>query len=84
MFEWLNLCSVTPGHMRESLGATRVNPEMAAWQGVIVEAWLTCLLMLTVRGATCEKRRKVYMPSIPIGLVIGMDVMVGVSARFWI
>ena len=75
-------CSVTPSQFRERLGATTVNSSMEPWQGLVVEAWLTCLLLLTICGATCQKRRPVFMPSIPIGLVIGMDVMIGVNFHY--
>ncbi len=44
-----------------------------------MEAWLTFILVQTVWGATNGRRKKLFMPSIPIGLAVTMDIMAGVG-----
>ena len=71
--------SVTPSSHRESLSATTVHPDIDPWVGMIIEAWLTSILVFTVFGATDSTRRKVFFPSFPIGMAIALDIMAGVS-----
>ena len=60
------------------MAATLVHDDLTAWQGVLVEAWLTFILVQTIWGATNSARKKLFMPSIPIGLAVAMDIMAGV------
>ena len=71
--------SLTPYTRRDTLAATEVNPEVASWAGFLVEAWLTSILVLTILGATDDQRKPVYMPSLPIGMAVAVDIMAGVS-----
>ena len=70
---------MTPANRRDNLACTLVNPEIAPWQGLIVEAWITFILVLTIHGSTNEKRKpSLFMPTIPIGFAVALGIMAGV------
>ena len=71
---------MTDSDNREELAATTVDPSLEAWQGFIVEIWLTWILVQTIFGATNLRRKKVFMAGIPIGMAVALDVMAGVKA----
>ncbi|KAG5869640.1 hypothetical protein JTB14_011703 [Gonioctena quinquepunctata] len=62
---------VTPDTRVGNLGLTVVNAELTAFQGFVVEAILTFLLVFVIHGVT-DSRRKDVMGSIP--LAIGVAV----------
>ena len=71
--------SMTPSARRETLAATLLNEELEAWQGVLVEVWVTFILVNTIFGATNERRKgNIYMPTIIIGFAVTVGVMSGV------
>ena len=75
----LILCfSVTASQHRGSLARTEVSDDIEQWQGVFVELWLTFILVQTIWGATNRRRRRVFLPSLPIGLAVALDIMTGV------
>ena len=75
--------SVTPALRREALAATVLHPELEAWQGVLVEAWLTFILLCTIQGATNARRKgSVYMPTVVIGSFVTVAVLSGVRQLF--
>ena len=63
---------------------TTVHSSIKQWQGVFVEMWLTFILVQTVWGATNKKRRRVFIPSLPVGLAVALDTMTGVCAGYTI
>ena len=77
-----NCYSVTPAHHRETLAATVLGEDIASWQGFLVEAMITFILVLTVFGATNSDRKPdLHMPTIPIGLAVALGIMSGVGRR---
>ena len=79
------LPSVTPALRREALAATVLHPELEPWQGVLVEAWLTFILLCTIQGATNARRKgSVYMPTIIIGCAVTVGVMSGVRMELFV
>ena len=78
------VCSITPENRRETLSATELNPELNVWQGLLVEVWLTFILVSTIHGATNSKRKgNLYMPTIIIGCAVTVGVMSGVSNNYF-
>ena len=77
------LPSVTPALRREALAATVLHPELEPWQGVLVEAWLTFILLCTIQGATNARRKgHIYMPTVVIGSFVTVAVLSGVRHTF--
>lgn len=81
--EWyflrIYLHSITPATRRENLSATTLHPEMTPWQGYLMEAWLTFILVSVIQGATNIKRKgNIYMPTLIIGSYVSVAVMTGV------
>jgi glycerol uptake facilitator-like aquaporin len=73
-------CSVTPAQYRGQLAATTLGPDVQPWQGFLVEVWVTCILLLTIYGATNEIRKgNVYMPTLLIGFAVALGIMSAVS-----
>ncbi len=70
---------ITPREFVESLAATTVQPGLSPWKAVVVELLITASLVLTIFGATNEKRRSVFLPSLPIGMAVMLGVLIGVS-----
>ncbi|KAI0221798.1 Aquaporin-4, partial [Lamellibrachia satsuma] len=69
---------VTPAARREGLSATMVNPEIEPWQGMLVETWITAILVLTIYGATNDRRKEnLFMPTIPIGFAVTLGCLTG-------
>ena len=68
----------TPDEYKESLAATTVRPEISPLQGVVVEILVTGCLVFTIFGATNEKRKSVFLPSLPIGMAVMLGVLTGV------
>ncbi len=73
-------CRVTPTEFTETLAATVVRPDVGPWKGLIVEMLITANLVFTVFGATNEKKKSVFMPSIPISFAVLLGVLIGVNA----
>ena len=73
--------SVSPSPYIGNLAVTSTNGLLPPWKGMLVEMWLTCMLVLTIWGATDKKRRAVHMSSIPIGMAVAMCTMAGVSLK---
>ena len=71
---------VTPEHRRDSLAATTLSSEIQVWEGVVIEAWLTFMLVITIHGSVNKRRKKdgLFMPTIPIGMAVTMGVICGV------
>ena len=70
---------VTPKARHEKLSATMLSDELSPWQGVLVEVWLTFILLCVVQGANNVKRKgNVYMPTIIIGSYVTVAVLSGV------
>ncbi|ELU02847.1 hypothetical protein CAPTEDRAFT_180401 [Capitella teleta] len=68
--------AVTPADFRGNLALTDLNEGMEPWQGYLVETWVTCILVLTILGATNERRKgNVYMPTILIGFAVCLGIM---------
>ena len=55
-----------------------LHPDLTIGQGVVMEAWLTFILMQTIWGSINSRRRRVLLPSIPIGLAYVADILAGV------
>ncbi|KAK2175376.1 hypothetical protein NP493_737g02067 [Ridgeia piscesae] len=69
---------MTPASRREGLSATMVNAELEPWQGMLVEAWITAILVLTIYGSTNDNRKDtLFMPTIPIGFAITLGILTG-------
>ncbi|ELT87914.1 hypothetical protein CAPTEDRAFT_37043, partial [Capitella teleta] len=70
-----------PSASRGHLSATSLGPGVEPHQGFLIEAWITCLLVLTVFGSTNKKRKgSLHMPAVPIGLAVALGIMTGVNA----
>ncbi|KAI0209741.1 Aquaporin-1 [Lamellibrachia satsuma] len=73
---------VTPAARRERLSATMVNPEIETWRGMLVETWITAILVLTIYGATNDRRKEnLFMPTIPIGFATTLGILTGKMVR---
>ena len=59
-----------------------LHPDITIGQGVVMEAWLTFILMQTIWGSINSKRRRVLSPSIPIGLAYVVDILAGVRTYY--
>ncbi len=70
---------MTASQHRGTLARTEVSDDIEQWQGVFVELWLTFILVQTIWGATNRRRRRVFLPSVPIGCALALDIMTGVS-----
>ena len=71
--------TVHPENYTGTLAATVLHPAISPWQGVLIETWLTFVLVLTILGATDRIRKgEIYMPT----LIICMAVGIGVSCGF--
>lgn len=71
--------AMTPSGSRDGLAATLVNDDIEPWKGMLIEAWITTILVLTIFGATNAKRKAVFMPTIPIGFAIALGIMSGIA-----
>jgi glycerol uptake facilitator-like aquaporin len=73
--------TVHPANYTGTLAATVLHPEMEPWQGVLVEIWLTFILVLTILGATNQVRKvNIYMPTLIIMLAVGNGVSCGFNS----
>ena len=71
--------SLTPASRQGTFAATLLHPELDAWQGVLVEIWLTFFLICVVLGTTNEKRKgNLYLPTVIIGFAVTLAVLSGV------
>ena len=59
-----------------------LHPDITIGQGVVMEAWLTFILMQTIWGSINSRRRRVVSPSIPIGLAYVVDILAGVRIYY--
>ena len=59
-----------------------LHPDITIGQGVVMEAWLTFILMQTIWGSINSRRRRVLSPSIPIGLAYVVDILAGVRIYY--
>ena len=69
---------MTAEENHSNFARTTVHSSIKQWQGMVVEMWLTFILVQTVWGATNKKRRRVFTPSLPIGLAVALDILTGV------
>lgn len=76
------LFSITPEGYHETLAVTALHPKVTPFKGVVVEVWLTFMLVLTIFGATHTRKAPFSYPSLPIGLVVAMDILAGVSYKW--
>lgn len=77
--------AVTPSKYRGNLAATTLEPDVDSWQGMLIEAWITCMLVITILGSTNVRRKgNVYMATLPIGFSISMGIMSAVSVTSYL
>ena len=69
---------ITPSKQRDDMEVMTLHPDITIGQGVVMEAWLTFILMQTIWGSINSRRRRVLSPSIPIGLAYVVDILAGV------
>ncbi|ELT91414.1 hypothetical protein CAPTEDRAFT_148029 [Capitella teleta] len=70
--------AVTPPSKRGNLAATELGEGVDGWQGMLVELWITCILVLTIRGSTNKQRKgNILMHTLPIGLAVALGIMSG-------
>lgn len=70
--------AVTPDEKREALATTVPGDGVEDWQAILVEMWITCILLFTIIGSTNLKRKgNLYMPPIFIGFAIALGIMSG-------
>ena len=72
---------VTPSEQKGDLGSLRLHPGITSGQGMVVEAWLTFMLMQTIWGSINSKRKRVLVPSLLIGLAYAVTTIAGVGYR---
>ena len=73
---------MTPSAHREGLAATTLHPEVKPWQGMLIEAWITAILVTSIHGATNQQRKgALFIPTIPIGFAVALGIMSAVSAH---
>ena len=47
---------------------------------MLTEAWITCILVITIIGSTNRRRKgELYMATLPIGLAVALGIMSAVS-----
>ena len=74
--------SVTPDKYTDNLAATVLGDQVKPWQGVLIEAWITCMLVITIIGSTNMRRKgELYMATIPIGFAVTLGIMSAVSIQ---
>ncbi|KAK2168365.1 hypothetical protein LSH36_17g03077 [Paralvinella palmiformis] len=72
---------VHPENYTGTLAATLLHPQVTAWKGVLIETWLTFVLVLTILGATDRVRKAhVYMPTLIIAMAVGIGVSCGYNS----
>ncbi|MBI3286529.1 MAG: MIP family channel protein [Chloroflexi bacterium] len=59
------------------LGTTRLADHLSAPQGVLIEAVLTFLLVLTIFGVAVDERGSTPLAGLAIGLVLTLDILMG-------
>ncbi|XP_013390275.1 aquaporin AQPAe.a [Lingula anatina] len=69
---------VTSPNATGNFATTTVNPLLSPAQGMVVEMYLTFILVFVIFGAT-DSARKLTMPGIAIGLTVAMDVLSGIN-----
>lgn len=71
---------MTPAKHRETLAATVLGSDISSWQGLLVEAAITFILVMTVFGATnADRKGDLHMPTVPIGFSVALGIMCGVG-----
>ena len=78
--------SVTPAAFRDGLANTMLGPDVEHWQGVLIELWITFILVTTIIGSTNAKIKGagIGMPPIIIGYAIALGIMSAVSIKLYI
>ena len=79
----LSSSRMTPDALREGLGVTAPGEGVSSWQAMLIEAWITCTLVLTILASTNSRRKlPTFMAPIPIGFAVGLGLLIGVSTRY--
>ena len=74
---------ITPADYRDRLAATTLGDKVTPFQGVLTEAWITCMLVITILGSTNMRRKgELYMATLPIGFAVMLGIMAAVSVLF--
>ncbi|CAH1789497.1 unnamed protein product [Owenia fusiformis] len=71
---------VTPASRRGNLAVTAPGPEVTDTQAVLLEMFFTAVLILSILGATDERLKPRYVPSVPIGTTLTALVLMGVKS----
>ncbi|XP_013390265.2 aquaporin-4 [Lingula anatina] len=69
---------VTPANATGTFATTVVNPLMTPAQGMVVEMYLSFMLVFVIFGAT-DSVKKITMPSLVIGLAVAMNICTGIN-----
>ncbi|XP_013390344.1 aquaporin AQPAe.a isoform X2 [Lingula anatina] len=69
---------ITPANATGGLATTTVNRDMTPAQGMVVEMYLTFMLVFVIFGAT-DSRKKITMPSLVIGMAVAMNICTGIN-----
>lgn len=67
--------AITPAQFQDRLSATGLGPGVTPWQGYLTEAWITCILVITIMGSTNPARKiGLQMPPLFIGLAVSLCI----------
>ncbi|KAK2156597.1 hypothetical protein LSH36_209g04037 [Paralvinella palmiformis] len=68
--------AITPIKSQNNLAATLLGNDVSSWQGVLVEIWITFMLVITVLGATNTRiKGTLLIPGLPIGFAVALGIM---------
>jgi MIP family channel proteins len=73
----LKLVSPEQVALQTHLGTTSLAAHLSAPEGVLIEAVLTFLLVLTIFGVAVDERGNKSLAGVAIGLVITLDILMG-------
>ena len=74
---------VTPVTKRGGLAATTLSPLVQPWQGYLIEAWITLLLVLIILGATNSRwKGQLFVPNIIIGFAVTCGILCAVRSAY--